>query len=111
MKVMYQGGSAVSDGWLQAGLEYIALFIQTSIGGRQQYLLWSDIQSCVAFFPIAKFTIIDHKIPTNWVVSTDLNDCLIIGPKSWLEDDFWDRYHNGDHDAEEAFMKALSEMM
>ncbi len=111
MKVMWHNGKAVSDGWLKGGVEYAVLFIQTFIDGRQQYLLWSDLQSCAALFPVAEFTIIDSKIPPNWVVSIDLNRCLVIGPKSWIEGDFWDRYNDGDPDAEEAFIKELPVMM
>lgn len=111
MKVMCCDGKAVSDGWLKGGVEYAVLFIQTFIDGRQQYLLWSDLQSCAALFPVPEFTIIDSKIPPNWVVSTDLNGCLVIGPKSWIESDFWDRYHDGDPGAEEVFDKELSVMM
>jgi hypothetical protein len=35
---------------------------------------------------------------------------LIVGPRSWLEDDFWERYHDGDPDAEKNFNNEFAVM-
>ena len=74
------------------------------------FLIWSDEQSCVALFPVSDFTVTNAKVPPNWVISTDLNGCLVIGPQSWLEGDFWDRYHDGDPSAEEIFKREVKKM-
>ncbi len=110
MKVMYCKGKAIEDGWLKRNVEYVVLYITTSTDGTQEYLIWSDEQSGVALFPVSEFTITDHSISNNWVILTDLNECLVLGPKSWIEGDFWDRYHDGDLDTEDVFKKELNKM-
>jgi len=101
MRVMPRSDSKpVKDGWLEAGATYAVLFLQTF---RQDVLVWSDMQRAVALFPLSGFDVVDRSIPESWVIDVDLNGCVMLGPARWLEDGFWDRYHEADPVAVEVF--------
>jgi hypothetical protein len=52
-----------------------------------------------------QFEIVSEVIPSNWEIRIFNNTLLIVGPKEWRENGFWDKYYDHHSDALEAYQR------
>lgn len=74
-------------------------------GGVTQPALISictDDDNTPSLFDLKYFDVVDGHFPDGWTVRSYENGCAVLQPDQF-HGDFWDRYHDGDSDAEKAF--------
>ncbi len=91
--------------WLKDdGKAHVVLGITFSMSlGRSEYLLWSEAQLSIGLYQSKDFKDECSELSRHWQVShDDIGNCQIY-PLAWSEDSFWDKYNDGDHNAENIF--------
>ena len=105
------GTPDAESNWLTIGREYVVLSIHMLPGGKVNFLILSDDNEIPVLLESSQFIITSGALPESWVVAVDLNGCLVFSPAAWLRAGFWEDYHNEDQDAEETFVKYVSEIV
>ena len=108
MKVTLSPSAKSGYGWFDPSEVLIVLAANSVPSGGSRFLLWSEKQSTAALFPVSDFEIMDNRLPSAWVAKVDLNGYLELAPPEWLSADFWERFHNGDPEAEATFKKEVA---
>jgi hypothetical protein len=111
MKVIARTNARSVDGWLDPDVRLSVLAIQSRPTDGSMLLLWSERQATAVLFPASDFDVIDDDLPSAWGVKVDLNGYIELAPREWLKDGFWERYHDGDPEAEAAFAVGRAAVM
>jgi hypothetical protein len=85
--------------WLTVGKVYAVLALTIESGDVARVLVESDDNDVPKDFFINQFEIIDESEPGNWVSKEGPGGVVWKAPASWLEDDFWDRFDDGEEQA------------
>ena len=97
--------------WLTIGKEYVVLSVEI-YDNEVLYLIADDSSNNYPGLHNAnQFEVISHKIPSNWQINPGSLSILCLGPKSWEEDDFWDRCYDGDLEALNVYKREASVIM
>jgi hypothetical protein len=97
-----RGNKLESSPWLSLDGVYDVLSIYIEKQGRTLVRLIGE-QSTPALFSLEEFEIVDGSIPRNWTVSATSSGNLDVEPDSWKSPGFWDRYYDGDGEAQKIF--------
>lgn len=103
MKVIVKAEARSAIEWLPANQTLTVLAVSSFASVGSKYLIWSEAQQCPALFPASDFEIVDSHLPAVWIASLDLNGYIHLAPPCWHEVGFWERYYEGEHDAELVF--------
>lgn len=76
------------------GREYIVFAIHFPHGHAQFVVDKDNDEGRTTQWPVDIFEIVDDRIPSNWAVTIDHEDGLIIGPRPWLRSRFWDDFQS-----------------
>jgi len=71
----------------------------------------TDSQRGVGLFPLEQFDVVSQKIPPNWVVSWNALGVFELTTMSWTDPRYWERYFDGDPDAERTFQREMIEIV
>ncbi|WP_155834365.1 hypothetical protein [Halotalea alkalilenta] len=97
--------------WIPLEQELVVLSIQVHPAQGIFYILWSDYQESVAMFSANDFSIVDNRLSNRWVLSMTEDGGMILSPSAWLENDFWNNYHEEDPVANEIFQREFELMV
>jgi hypothetical protein len=103
------GMTTERSAWLTLGKIYhvLEIFInQHSI----RFRLISD-SGTPALLHFSQFELISNFIPSCWVVNFRGERFLEIAPNAWAQDDFWNRYFDGEQNAREIFKKTYDSIL
>lgn len=103
MKVIPRPNASSAAGWLTDGEQLVVLAMSNAKSHGTRYLLWSTQQEAAALFPAVDFEITDSSLSESWVASLEDTGYVYLAPRVWHLDGFWERYHEGDSAAEQAF--------
>src|SRR5436189_6418333 len=77
--------------WLTIGKEYIVLEAEVSSLEKTFYrLVGGNENKMPALYNSSQFELVDGAIPKNWEVSQLSEGSLILGPKAWQVQSFWE---------------------
>ncbi|NRB42126.1 MAG: hypothetical protein HRU20_27260 [Pseudomonadales bacterium] len=85
--------------WLTVGKTYVALALTIESGEVSRVLIESDENAVPKDFFINQFELIDENEQENWISKDGPDGMIWKAPASWLEEDFWDRFDEGDEQA------------
>jgi hypothetical protein len=103
----YQGEG--KDPHLTLGKEYIAITVDFPPGKRPEISKQSDCDGTPGLQPIEFFEIIDSSLPENYCFKVYENGFASLQPVEF-KGDFWDRYHDGDLEAEKLFEQVMTRL-
>ncbi|MCG8417845.1 MAG: hypothetical protein MJE77_07875 [Proteobacteria bacterium] len=114
MKVVLKSAEAADKpnvrGWLRRDTVYLVLAVESSGTSATAYRIESEDNRTPALFETDLFSIVDNRVSSCWVVVKDENCPLQFMPAAWNEDDFWDRFFDGDADARRAYEEVIQTM-
>jgi len=111
MKVMPKpDAKSVVHGWLKSGQIVTVLGVRSNSRGSD-YHIWSDLQKSAVLFSVSEFEIIDPTLSKRWVAEIDLNGFIDLTPSAWMEKGFWDRYNDGESNADRVFMEEMAALI
>lgn len=90
--------------WLTVGDVYTVLALTMEAGIITRVLLESNENAEPKDFYFNQFEVIDDSAPKSWVARTGGTDIEFHGPEILLEDDFWERFDDGDERARNAYI-------
>lgn len=96
--------------WLTVGKIYMALALTIESGEVTRVLIESDEDNVPKDFFINQFEVIDENEPDNWISKDGPGDTVWKAPASWLEEDFWDRFDDGDEQALNTYLVECNRM-
>lgn len=103
MKIALRDNQRLENVWFDFGEIVVVLGIELKVDAMN-YILWSKRQNVCALFPVGMFDVVDDHLSARWVCSFSLaSGCMNIGPAVWNADGFWDRFNDGDQEAEAIF--------
>lgn len=86
--------------------EYIVLEILNSVGKGLLYRLVGDNKNKMpALYSGSQFKIISEVVPTNWSINIINKSLIVLGPKIWRENEFWDACYEHDLKALEIYKR------
>jgi len=93
-----------SSSSLTIGKEYTVLEIRIH-SDKIYYRIYSDNPPGGPSLHLAfQFEITSEKIPSNWQIGI-VNSTIVLSPKPWQEDDFWESFFDGDLKTIEIFKR------
>jgi len=111
MKVMPKSDAkCVVHGWFKSG-QIVTVLAVCNYKSGSKYLIWSDLQSGDALFPVSEFEIVDPTLSRRWVAEINLNGFIDLTPSAWMEKGFWDRHNDGESNADRVFMEEMAALM
>lgn len=105
MKVIAKPSAPSIVGWLEEGECLIVLAVSVVQHEGIKFLLWSDKQHSAALFPGEDFDVVDGCLSRRWIFNFNSQGFLYLAPDLWQAEEFWEKYHDGDLAAEQAFEK------
>jgi len=104
IKLENDSSNEKTDGWITLGKEYHVLSMVYDHHIKYRVIA-SD--STPIMIDSSFFSIVDNKIPSNWVVNDVKEDYLVLGPESWSANSFWERFFDGDELAIDIYHEEL----
>ena len=105
------GGENRSDPWLTLNGEYHVLSILMTPRGPAKLRIMADDQRTPILADATMFAGYPQSLPSTWVVAVREGGIVEIGPPSWLNTGFWERYFDGDVEAVSQFHNEAQDMM
>lgn len=93
--IKVRGGSRDAP-WLSLGNEYRVLSILVPSNGSPLLRVIADDGRTPILVEAELFEMSSQRIPDNWVGVIREGGVVELGPESWLESGFWERYFDGD---------------
>ncbi|MGB6976180.1 MAG: hypothetical protein WBE18_01795 [Gammaproteobacteria bacterium] len=76
--------------------EYLVLeIIISAVNGSVYRLISENKNSIPRLHNALQFQIVSDLIPPNWEMNIVNNKLIILGPKIWTKNEFWDAYYDG----------------
>jgi hypothetical protein len=92
--------------WLTIGKEYVVLEITISAKKGSLYRLVGDNENKMpGLYESLQFEIVSDFIPSNWKISISNMTLVVLGPKEWRKNEFWDRCYDQDLQALEIYKR------
>jgi hypothetical protein len=105
-----RGQEVTTSSVLKIGRIYDALSISIDESGNGVYVrIHGGKQPSV--HPLSQFDIVDPSIPRNWGVHGRSSGGIFLGPLSWSEIGFWEKYFDGDQKARTDFEAEVEIML
>lgn len=79
--------------WAKVGSDYLVVGIVAG-AGAPSHLRIVDDSGEPSLWPMAMFTVIDGQLPPEWEAHGRAG-ALVIEPREFLSDDYWERYWDG----------------
>jgi len=99
------------DRWLTIGREYDVLCVSFSADNHVSFRLIGNDKHTPALFGGELFDVTDQSIPKNWVVCKKGEREYTFGPRTWSEVGYWERFFDGDPEAQTVFGQERSLMI
>ena len=97
-----------SSPWLTIGKEYIVLETEVSPLGKMFYRLIGDNENKMpALYSASQFEITSDLISSIWSIKIVNKSLIIMGPKNWQKDEFWDACYDHDPEALEIYKREV----
>jgi hypothetical protein len=101
-----QGEEQSSSPWLTVGKTYVPLEILCDIRNGVSYRLVGDAKDkSPGVFKAIQFEVITNNKSSNWDVNISEDGFIVIGPKSWRINSFWENCYDGDPNALEIYKR------
>lgn len=98
------------DSWLTLNREYQVLSVLMTPKGPAKLRIVADDGRTPILADSPLFAMSSQPIPRSWVLAIMEGGVAEIGPRSWLEPGFWERYFDSDADAISQFQKEVLRM-
>jgi len=99
-----------SDPWLTLNDEYLVLSILVAPRGPAKLRILADDNQTPILVDATMFAADSQPLPQSWVATIREGGVVELGPRSWLEHGFWERYFDGDTDAIATFQHEIQVM-
>jgi hypothetical protein len=100
-------GDGDRDSWLTLNHEYQVLSVLMARKGPAKLRIIADDGRTPILADASLFAMSSQPLPSTWVLTIREGGVVELGPPSWLEPGFWERYFDGDSDAISQFQKEL----
>jgi hypothetical protein len=104
---MTLGDGSDRDSWLTLNHEYQVLSVLMTPKGPAKLRILSDDGRTPILAEASMFAMSSQPLPPSWVFNIREGGVVELGPASWLEPGFWERYFNGDADAVMQFQREV----
>lgn len=108
MKVIAKPSASSAVGWLEEAVALTVLAVSIAPVDGAKFLLWSSLQESVAVFPAGDFDVVDNCLSQRWVFSVNTRGFVYLAPDAWQAEGFWERYEDGDPNAEKIFLREMT---
>jgi hypothetical protein len=92
-----------SSPWLTLGKVYPVLEMYFAADGRRLVRLVGDGLNGPALFQWECFEFVSHSVPPLWIIVTTNDGSILLTPKLWSENRFWERYYDQEAEARKVF--------
>jgi hypothetical protein len=89
--------------WLTLGKVYLVLEMYFGAVGRRSFRLLGDGLNGPALFQWECFGFVSHSVPPQWIIIAKDNGSILLTPKLWSENRFWERYYDQEAEALKVF--------
>jgi hypothetical protein len=103
-------GDSGRDSWLTLNHEYQVLSILMKSKGPAKLRIIADDGRTPILADASLFAMSSQPFPPSWILAIREGGVLELGPPSWLEPGFWERYYDRDADAITQFQKEIVKM-
>ncbi len=97
--------------WLKVERDYHVLEIYIYKDGKIDIRLISDQNGTPAIFPLSDFQIVCRKVYEGWSFEFFTDGAICLGPISWLESNFWEKYFDDDPRAVNIFDNEVKKIL
>jgi hypothetical protein len=97
-----RGEPITSSSWLTNGFVYHVLEVVHDREGLKFRILGEE-RSTPALQRADQFEIVTDAIPACWVARFKANTYLQLSPREWSQENFWNRFFDGDQEARKVF--------
>jgi hypothetical protein len=98
------------DSWLTLNHEYQVLSVLMTPRGPAKLRILADDGRTPILVEATAFAMSSQQLPRSWVFAIREGGVVELGPPSWLEPGFWERYFDGDADAVMQFQEETIRM-
>lgn len=102
--------SSESDSWLTLNHEYTVLSVLMTPKGPAKLRIVADDGRTPILVEAPRFAMTPQRLPSSWACAIREGGVVELGPSSWLEPGFWERYFDGDSDAVQRFREEIARM-
>jgi hypothetical protein len=92
--IPFDGAELESSPWVTVGREYPVLEVMAEFGTRIELHLLTDDGENIGWFDSHCFEVTDSTFPPNWIAHISEDGTFELGPASWREKGFWERYYD-----------------
>jgi hypothetical protein len=103
-------GDGDRDHWLTLNREYQVLSVLISPKGPAKLRAIADDGKTPILVDASLFAMSSQPLPPSWVLAIREGGVVELGPPSWLEPGFWERYFDRDPDTISQFQKEIVKM-
>jgi hypothetical protein len=103
-------GEGERDSWLTLNDEYQVLSVLMTTKGPAKLRIIADDGRTPILADASQFAVSPQPLPPSWVLAIREGGVVEIGPPSWLEPGFWERYFDRDADAISQFQQEIVRM-
>ena len=97
-------------GWLTLHREYLLLAVLALPGRSVKFRVLSDDGRTPILADSTLFAAPIRPLPDTWAAAVTEGGVVEIGPISWLEPGFWERFFDGEPPAVEAFREGVDSL-
>lgn len=97
-----------SDSWLTINHEYMVLSVLMAPRGPAKLRIVGDDGRTPILVEASRFAMTPQQLPSSWACAIREGGVVELGPPSWLEPGFWERYFDGDSDAVQHFREEIA---
>ena len=101
-------GDSDRDHWLTLNREYLVLSVLISPKGPAKLRAIADDGRTLILVDASLFAMSSQPLPRSWVLAIREGGVVELGPPSWLEPGFWERYFDRDPDTISQFQREIS---
>lgn len=103
MKIVLRDNQVLEGIWFDASEVVVVLGVECR-ADAMNYVLWSKRQNACALFRVDMFDVVDESLSERWVCNFSLKSgSMNFAPAAWNANGFWDKYNDGDREAESVF--------
>jgi hypothetical protein len=102
--------ASCQDSWLTLNREYQVLSLLMAPGDPAKLRIIADDGMTPILADASLFAMISQPLPPSWVLAIREGGVAELGPPSWLEPGFWERYFDRDADAISQFQEEIVRM-
>ncbi len=104
------GSDSNHNTWLTVNHEYLVLSILALPEKAVLFRLMADDTRTPILAESSLFAAVSQPLPSNWVAAVREGGAVELGPRGWLDAGFWERFFDGEAEAEEIFRKESEAM-